>query len=212
MGRKSKFKRAGFRGTQWHLMDRSATNTQTNPEAPPSSGSEQEAISNPSGAGISSLKLADAPTLWPGKGPSHTSQGSVLTRFSSADPPTYRLIDLLQLSSALTSFAVCSTCLEGKIVLCEDEKEHRGFVSKIVLKCNSCSAAHSFATSRLRPGVRGQSYDVNRRITLAAIGSGTNRASFVRFAGVMNMPPPPLYDSWNIHIEALSESMGTVIQ
>ena len=70
MGRKSKSKRAGFRGTQWHLIDRTVGRSQNAGEAPPSSGTSRESVSEQSAAGISAQKLSDAPSSWSGPGQS----------------------------------------------------------------------------------------------------------------------------------------------
>ena len=92
----------------------------------------------------------------------------------------------------------------------EKESERKGFASKMVLSCDDCSTFHPFFTSGLRPGTRGQSFDVYRRTVLPALGTGSHRAGFVRLAGVMNMPAPSLYDSWDQHLEGLCDFLGRV--
>ena len=210
MGRKSKSKRAGFRGTQFQTIVASRGTARDDPEASTSSGNAIDEVSEHSAEGQSGKKLSNAPSAWARTDAHETPSDGDFTPVFDTDPPTYRLMDLVELNQAISAFTICRSCKTGRVCIFEAEKDRRGFCSKLSLKCDSCSKSHNFHTSRLRPGVRGQSYDVNRRTALAALGTGANRAGFVRLAGVMNMPLPPLYDSWDIHLEDLSKSLGTV--
>ena len=163
-----------------------------------------------SAVGPSAEKLASAPSSQARASESAECREDALTPFSTADAPLYRLIDMRQLGPAILWFLVCRSCKKGGVTLSENEGERKGFASMITMTCDSCPSSHSFYTSRLRPGTRGQSYDVNRRTALAALGTESNRAGFVRFAGVMNMPMPSLYNSWENHFEGLCEVLGTV--
>ena len=210
MGRRTKSKRAGFRGTPSYAKKAATEATRpsrSEPEVAVASGSREE---QPSLTGSSAKKLANTPSSWARirETPAPTEDG--LTSISHTHPPTYRLIDLRQLNLAISSFLVCRSCKKGRISLLEKESERKGFASRMVLSCDDCSASYSFFTSCLRPGSRGQSFDVNRRTALAALKTGSNRAGFVRLAGVMNMPAPSLYDSWDQHIEGLCDSLGKV--
>ena len=210
MGRRSKSKRAGFRGTPSYAKKAAAGSSRSEPDVAGVAGNHDERNEQPSAAGASAKKLANAPLSWARIGHTTAPREDGLTAISNTHPPTYRLIDMRQLIVAILSFLVCRSCKKGRISLLEDEKERKGFASKIVMSCDECSASHSFFTSGLRPGTRGHSFDVNRRTALAAVGTGSNRAGFVRFAGVMNMPAPPLYDSWDQHMEGLSDVLGMV--
>ena len=210
MGRKSKAKRAGFRGTQFQAIVAARAASRAEPEVSTASGNSAGEVSEQSSVAQSTKKLGDTPSTWAVVDAPETPNDGDFTPIFNADAPTYRLVDLLQLSRAISTFSVCRNCKSDRISIFEAEKARRGFSSKLLLKCDSCSFSHPFYTSRLRPGVPGQSFDVNRRAALAALGTGANRAGFVRLAGVMNMPPPPLYDSWDIHLKELCDSLGTV--
>ena len=210
MGRKSKTKRAGFRGTPSYAKKAAVGPSREEPERVGVPGSSQDGDLQRSAVGPSAAKLASAPSSWARASESAECREEPLTPFSTADAPSYRLIDMRQLGPAISSFLVCRCCKKGGVTLSENEGERKGFATLITMACDSCPASHSFYTSRLRPGTREQSYDVNRRTALAALGTGSNRAGFVRFAGVMNMPMPSLYDSWENYFEGLCEVLGTV--
>ena len=89
MGCKSKSKRAGFRGTQWHLIDRTVGRWQNAGEASPSSRTSRESVSEQSAAGISAQKLADAPSSWSGPGALPTSSPSDFTSLPSLASPFF---------------------------------------------------------------------------------------------------------------------------
>ena len=170
MGRKSKAKRAGFRGTQFQAIVAARAALRDEPEVPTASGNSAGEVSEQSSVGQSTKKLGDAPSTWAVIDALETPNDGDFTPVSNADSPTYRLVVLVQLSQAISTFSVCRNCRSGLISIFEAERAKRLFF-KLLIKCDNCSLSHPFYTSSLRPGVPGQSFDVNRRAALTVLGA-----------------------------------------
>ncbi|XP_065830649.1 uncharacterized protein [Oscarella lobularis] len=220
MGRRTKSKRAGFRGTPSYVMKAKGLIASRATVSSPAAASEPVVSSVPpagsggpsqiAGSSAAAGKLSSIPPAWNQTVAAMSQSGSVDT--SALDEPHYRIVNIATLLKAMTAFLVCKSCHSADFTIKEDYSRRKGFCSQLVFYCKSCESNLSFPTSELRSGVQGTSHDVNRRAVLAALSMGCGRADFHRFCGIFNMPPLFLPDSWNNHMSAIAHASDAVFQ
>ena len=64
----------------------------------------------------------------------------------------------------------------------------------------------------MTPNKKGQAFEINRRTVLAAREIGIGHKGFVKFSGVMNMPPPMKKNSYKDIVKLLEHAAESVAQ
>ena len=116
-------------------------------------------------------------------------------------------MDLSVLASVF-SLLICPDCKEPGLRMHELESSKMGFASTMKLFCEHCEFATTFYTSKRT----GHSFEVNKRIILAARNIGVGHEGLKRFATVMDMPQPMNANAYTDSVKHLHAAAKTVAE
>ena len=107
---------------------------------------------------------------------------------------------------------LCSLCKKNHIELDEDGNGKMYCLSVLFIKCTGKKGKffEKFYSS-LKVGTC-QAFEVNCRIALASRNFGVGHQGFVKFAAVMNTPPPMNENSYRGSVDAVTKAAQTICQ
>ena len=110
----------------------------------------------------------------------------------------YRLLSLVLLFTATSSFCICKSCKNGNDIVTEGKRN--GLATSTMLKCSNCPAEKAVFMS---PKLGATAFsEINRLIVFGMHLIGCGRQALVTFCAGLNMPTPMSRNSFAGHQKA----------
>lgn len=124
-------------------------------------------------------------------------------------PQGHRIIDMDTLNTNISDKLVCAFCHSTVMLI---EVSRHGLSSTLAFHCSNkkCDDQNAFPTSALISVGNLTIHSMNRRAVLVMRSIGRDRADLQSFCGVMDLPPPVHYSTYNKIDETLEKAACTV--
>ena len=118
----------------------------------------------------------------------------------------YRLLSLVLLFAAISSFCICKSCKAGNVIVTEGKRN--GLATSIILKCSNCPAEKAVFMS---PKLGSKAFfEITRLAVFGMHPMGCGRQALVKFCAGLNMPTPMSRNNFAGHQKALCSAAEEV--
>ena len=126
-------------------------------------------------------------------------------------PKDYALIDLGMLGDFIYKNFSCKQCISKKSTLqmFSEEKKRNGLAMILGVRCSTCQFYVSFCTSKKS---KDRNIEVNCRSLLATNALKGGRQALAKFCGIMNLPAPISFKSFNDNLKKVSAAAVNVAE
>lgn len=119
----------------------------------------------------------------------------------------YRLVSLVLLFAAISTFSSCKSCKVGDVVVSEGTRN--GLAPSIIFTCTECPAQLSLSLSPKLPGCF---FEINRLAVFGMRLIGRGRQALVKLCAALNMPNPMSRSSFSGHQTALNDAAEQIAE